>query len=108
MGLSRSYFRWQNDLCVCSGGGAGSEWEAEAAAMGIPPAERRKRVIENMAVLRHLWSDSGEPFEGTYLNFPAVNMIPKPLQSPCPIWLTTNAGRLDSNQVGAGGSDFAL
>jgi alkanesulfonate monooxygenase SsuD/methylene tetrahydromethanopterin reductase-like flavin-dependent oxidoreductase (luciferase family) len=95
-------------LCVCSGGGAGPEWEAETAAMGIPPAERRKRMIENMAVLRHLWCDSGEPFEGTYLRFPAVNMIPKPLQSPCPIWLTTNAGRLDSNQVGAGGSDFAL
>ena len=97
-------------LCVCSGGGAGPEWEAETAAMGIAPAERRKRMIENMAVLRHLWSDSAEPFEGDRICASSllVNMIPKPLQSPCPIWLTTNAGRLDSNQVGAGGSDFAL
>ena len=76
--------------------------------MGIPAVERRKRMIENIAVLRHLWTTSDVPFEGTYLRFPAVTMLPKPLQSPCPIWLTTNAGRLENTQIGAGGSDFAL
>ncbi|MSP03419.1 MAG: LLM class flavin-dependent oxidoreductase [Acetobacteraceae bacterium] len=95
-------------LCVCSGGGSGPAWNAETEAMGIPPAERRKRMIENIHVLRHLWTTNEVPFEGTYLRFGPVTMLPKPLQSPCPIWLTTNAGRLDSNQVGAGGSDFSL
>jgi alkanesulfonate monooxygenase SsuD/methylene tetrahydromethanopterin reductase-like flavin-dependent oxidoreductase (luciferase family) len=35
-------------------------------------------------------------------------MQQKPLQSPCPIWLTTNAGRLGNDRAGMGGSDFAL
>jgi alkanesulfonate monooxygenase SsuD/methylene tetrahydromethanopterin reductase-like flavin-dependent oxidoreductase (luciferase family) len=95
-------------LSVCSGGGSPEAWNAETAAMGIPPAERRKRMIENIAVLRHLWTTNDVPFEGTYLRFGPVTMLPKPVQSPCPIWLTTNAGRLENTQVGAGGSDFAL
>ena len=41
-------------LSVCSGGGAGPDWDAETAAMGIPPAERRGRMIENIAVPRRL------------------------------------------------------
>jgi len=95
-------------LAVCAGGGSPEAWNAETAAMGIPPAERRKRMIENMAVLRHLWTTNEVPFEGTYLRFGPVTMLPKPVQSPCPIWLTTNAGRLENTQIGAGGSGFAL
>jgi alkanesulfonate monooxygenase SsuD/methylene tetrahydromethanopterin reductase-like flavin-dependent oxidoreductase (luciferase family) len=95
-------------LSVCAGGGSPAAWNAETEAMGIPATERRKRMIENIAVLRHLWTTNAEPFEGTYLRFPGVTMLPKPLQSPCPIWLTTNAGRLENTQIGAGGSDFAL
>lgn len=95
-------------LSVCAGGGSPTAWNAETEAMGIPAAERRKRMIENIAILRHLWTTNDVPFEGTYLRFPGVTMLPKPVQSPCPIWLTTNAGRLENTQVGAGGSDFAL
>jgi len=32
----------------------------------------------------------------------------KPVQSFCPIWLTTNAGRLANGQAEAGGSSLAL
>src|SRR4029078_4222854 len=35
-------------LVACAGGGAGPLWEAESAAMGIPPDDRRKHMIENM------------------------------------------------------------
>ena len=45
-------------------------------------AERRKRMIENIAVLRHLWTTNDVPFEGTYLRFPGVTMLPKPVQAP--------------------------
>jgi alkanesulfonate monooxygenase SsuD/methylene tetrahydromethanopterin reductase-like flavin-dependent oxidoreductase (luciferase family) len=35
-------------------------------------------------------------------------LLPKPTRTPCPIWLTTNAGRLGNGQPDAGGSNFAL
>ena len=38
-------------LVACSGGGAGPLWEAESAAMGIAPDDRRKHMIENIHVL---------------------------------------------------------
>jgi alkanesulfonate monooxygenase SsuD/methylene tetrahydromethanopterin reductase-like flavin-dependent oxidoreductase (luciferase family) len=68
-------------LAVCSGGGSPDAWNAETEAMGIPATERRKRMIENMSVLRHLWTTSDVPFEGEFLRFPGVTMLPKPLQS---------------------------
>src|SRR6187200_519853 len=52
-------------LVACSGGGAGPLWEAESAAMNVAPGERRKRMIENIHVLRHLWTKDNEPFEAT-------------------------------------------
>jgi alkanesulfonate monooxygenase SsuD/methylene tetrahydromethanopterin reductase-like flavin-dependent oxidoreductase (luciferase family) len=95
-------------LSVCSGGGAGAVWDAETQAMDIAPADRRRRMIENIDVLRHLWTRDGEPFEGKFIRFAGVTLEPKPVQTPCPIWLTTNAGRLSNTQGDAGGSAFAL
>src|ERR1700736_6435829 len=42
-------------LVACAGGGAGPLWEAESAALAVPPAQRRKRMVENIQVLRPLW-----------------------------------------------------
>jgi alkanesulfonate monooxygenase SsuD/methylene tetrahydromethanopterin reductase-like flavin-dependent oxidoreductase (luciferase family) len=95
-------------LVACAGGGAGPLWEAETAALGIAPEDRRKRMVENMRVLRHLWSRDNEPFEGQFIKFSNVTLEPKPLQNPCPIWLATNAERLSKGQADSGGSDFAL
>jgi alkanesulfonate monooxygenase SsuD/methylene tetrahydromethanopterin reductase-like flavin-dependent oxidoreductase (luciferase family) len=95
-------------LSVCSGGGAGAVWDAETQAMDIAPADRRRRMIENIDVLRHLWTRDGEPFEGKFIRFAGVTLEPKPVQMPCPIWLTTNAGRLSNTQGDVGGSAFAL
>ncbi|MGE0415421.1 MAG: LLM class flavin-dependent oxidoreductase [Acetobacteraceae bacterium] len=95
-------------LSVCAGGGGGAAWAAETEAMGIPAAERRRRMIENIAVLRHLWTRDNEPFTGDFLRFDGITLEPKPVQSPCPIWLTTNVGRLSNGQADAGGSTFAL
>ena len=95
-------------LVACAGGGAGPLWEAETAAMDIAPGERRKRMIENIHVLRHLWTRDNEPFDGQFTNFSNVTLEPKPVQSPCPIWLATNAERLSKGQADSGGSEFAL
>jgi alkanesulfonate monooxygenase SsuD/methylene tetrahydromethanopterin reductase-like flavin-dependent oxidoreductase (luciferase family) len=95
-------------LVACSGGGAGPLWEAESAAMNIAPENRRKRMVENMHVLRHLWSRDNEPFEGQFVKFSGITLEPKPVQNPCPIWLATNAERLSKGQADFGGSEFAL
>jgi alkanesulfonate monooxygenase SsuD/methylene tetrahydromethanopterin reductase-like flavin-dependent oxidoreductase (luciferase family) len=95
-------------LVACAGGGAGPLWEAETAALNIAPGERRKRMIENMQVLRHLWTKDNAPFVGQFTNFANVTLEPKPLQSPCPIWLATNAERLSKGQADSGGSEIAL
>ena len=95
-------------LVACAGGGAGPLWEAESAALGIAPGERRKRMIENIRVLRHLWTRDNETFAGEFTTFSNVTLEPKPVQSPCPIWLATNAERLSRGQADSGGSDAAL
>jgi len=95
-------------LVACAGGGAGPLWEAESAALGIAPGERRKRMIENIHVMRHLWTRDNEPFAGEFTTFANVTLEPKPVQSPCPIWLATNAERLSRGQADSGGSDAAL
>jgi len=95
-------------LVACSGGGAGPLWEAETAAMGIAPDDRRKHMIENIHVLRHLWSKDNAPFDGKFVKFSNITLEPKPMQNPCPIWLATNAERLSKGQSDFGGSEFAL
>jgi alkanesulfonate monooxygenase SsuD/methylene tetrahydromethanopterin reductase-like flavin-dependent oxidoreductase (luciferase family) len=95
-------------LVACAGGGAGPVWDAETAALGIAPGERRKRMIENIHVLRHLWTKDNEPFMGQFISFSNATLEPKPLQSPCPIWLATNAERLARGQADSGGSELAL
>ena len=87
-------------LVACAGGGAGPLWEAETAAMGINPDDRRKHMVENMHVLRHLWTKDNEPFEGKFVKFSNITLEPKPIQNPCPIWLATNAERLSSGPGG--------
>jgi alkanesulfonate monooxygenase SsuD/methylene tetrahydromethanopterin reductase-like flavin-dependent oxidoreductase (luciferase family) len=95
-------------LSVCAGGGGSDAWVREAAAMGILDGQRRKRMIENIAVLRHLWTMDDAPFEDEFIRFSGITLLPKPVQVPCPIWLTTNAGRLGNGQADARGSDLAL
>jgi alkanesulfonate monooxygenase SsuD/methylene tetrahydromethanopterin reductase-like flavin-dependent oxidoreductase (luciferase family) len=87
---------------------AGPLWEAETAALGIAPTQRRKRMIENIRVLRHLWTNDNAPFAGEFTRFANVTLEPKPVQRPCPIWLATNAERLSQGQADSGGSEAAL
>jgi alkanesulfonate monooxygenase SsuD/methylene tetrahydromethanopterin reductase-like flavin-dependent oxidoreductase (luciferase family) len=95
-------------MVACAGGGAGPLWEAETAALDIAPGERRKRMYENMRVMRHLWTRDNEPFEGEFTKFANVTLEPKPVQSPCPIWLATNADGCPRRQADLGGSELAL
>lgn len=95
-------------LVACAGGGAGPLWAAETAAMGIAAEDRRKKMVENIHVIRHLWTRDNEPFEGQFTQFSNITLEPKPLNGTCPIWLATNAERLAHGQADSGGSEIAL
>ena len=77
-------------LIVCAGGGSAGDWEAEARAVGVPVAERQRRLEEHVTILRRLWREDGVTHRGAFFQFEDVTLEPKPLQDPCPIWLANN------------------
>jgi probable F420-dependent oxidoreductase len=69
--------------------GAGVGWlKPEFAALGVPFAERGRRLDEGLAMMRAVWSQDPVTFESRYI--PAViegmTMTPMPI-SPIPLWL---------------------
>jgi len=68
--------------------GIGVGWlEAEFAAMGVPFAERGRRMDESIALLRALWSDDPVSFRTRYITaeIAEMRMQPPPV-APIPIW----------------------
>ncbi|MFQ5916069.1 MAG: LLM class flavin-dependent oxidoreductase [Nitrospinota bacterium] len=73
----------------------------ELEVMGIPSRERPGRLVEMIQALRALWSDERATFKGKYYSFEDVNLLPKPVQQPCPIWIaaTPRADRIGDRGV---------
>jgi len=69
--------------------GVGVGWQgSEYDALGVPFAERGRRMDEAIAFLRHAWSDDPIEFQGLGINAHAVAMEPKPPQgNAIPIWI---------------------
>ncbi|MCC6531194.1 MAG: LLM class flavin-dependent oxidoreductase [Burkholderiales bacterium] len=97
-------------LIVAAGGGGEAAWSAESAALGVAPAQRRKRMYEHIRILKHLWRHDRARFAGDFYQFSDLVLEPKPANPDCPIWTATNATRLSSGAADAasGGSDYAL
>jgi probable F420-dependent oxidoreductase len=78
--------------CLCEGRlilGAGVGWlEAEFAALGVPFAERGRRMDEGIRMMRAVWSEDPVSFRSRHI--PAViadmRMLPHPA-APIPIWI---------------------
>lgn len=75
--------------------GVGGEFAGEFEASGVPLGERGKRTDESIAVLRHLWAGSGEPFAGRFSSIPkGMRLDPLPARAGGPpIWV---GGRADA------------
>jgi probable F420-dependent oxidoreductase len=88
-------------LDILSGGrmrlGVGVGWqEAEFESLGVPFAERGRRMDECIELLRLYWREPSVTYHGRYYQARAIAMEPKPVQpGGPPIWL-------------GGGSDAAL
>jgi len=79
-------------LAACLGypGGMTPSGDKEYEVMGIKARERPQRFVEMIEALRLLWSDEHATFHGKYYAFDDVNLDPKPVRRPCPIWIASN------------------
>jgi alkanesulfonate monooxygenase SsuD/methylene tetrahydromethanopterin reductase-like flavin-dependent oxidoreductase (luciferase family) len=86
-------------LAACMGYPASQHPKAakELQVMGVESKERPGRLEEMIQALRVLWSDEHASFRGKYYSFDDVNLLPKPAQQPCPIYI---AGTPRASQIG--------
>ncbi len=67
--------------------GLGTGWnEVEYEALGEDFSTRGKRLDEQVAVLRALWTRDVVSFEGRWHRITAAGLNPLPVQRPIPIW----------------------
>jgi len=77
----------------------------ELEVMGVASKERPGRMEEMIQALRRLWTEEHASFHGKYYSFNDVNLLPKPVQLPCPIYI---AGTPRAAQIGEPGVERAL
>src|SRR5262249_22268320 len=69
------------------GGGA---FEKEFAHFGIEPSSRMRRMEEAIEILRLASSRENVDYNGQYWRFRNLTVLPRPIQQPIPIWITSN------------------
>jgi probable F420-dependent oxidoreductase len=80
------------EVDVLSGGklrvGVGNGWnKVEYDALGKEFTNRGKRLEEQVALLRRLWTEHSVTFEGEYETVIGAGLAPMPVQQPIPIWM---------------------
>ena len=107
------------EVDLLSGGkfrlGVGLGWNAvEYEALGKDFTNRGARLVEQVSLLRQLWTKESVTFSGRYETVTGAGLAPLPVQRPIPLWFGANspaalrrAGRLadgwfPGNQPGAG------
>jgi len=80
-------------LGVCIGGGH----EGELKAFGVKREERVGRMKEGIELLRRIWGDQQVMHRGKFYTLENINIVPKPVQKPPPIWIAVSP---DREQVG--------
>jgi alkanesulfonate monooxygenase SsuD/methylene tetrahydromethanopterin reductase-like flavin-dependent oxidoreductase (luciferase family) len=96
-------------LAVCLGGpdSANAAQAAEHAVMGIASGERVERLEEGIVILRKLFAEKNTSHAGRFYQFQNVTLEPRPVQSPCPIWIASNPTGL-TGKGGASASSAAV
>ena len=79
------------EVDILSGGrlrlGIGGGWNhVEYQALGAEWKTRGARQAEQVEVLRRLWTEDLVTFAGRFHDLREVNILPRPIQQPIPIW----------------------
>jgi len=79
-------------LAVCLGGPdeQSAAQALEHRAMGVRSGERVARLEEGIAILRLLFRGETASHEGRFYRFEGVQIEPRPVQQPCPVWIASN------------------
>jgi len=77
---------------VLSGGrlrlGVGVGWNwVEFAALGMSFKDRGKRIEEQIALLRRLWTEPSVTFDGRWHHVDRAGLNPLPVRRPIPLWM---------------------
>lgn len=67
--------------------GVGVEVPREFEASGVAFAGRGRRTDEAIQVIRLLWTEDEVTFRGEFYRLDRISVLPKPWQSPPPIWI---------------------
>ena len=67
------------------------EMKEEFDILGVPYEGRIPKTEEFIKILKNLWSENPDPFEGEFYTFKNVSFQPKPLQDKLQIWMGGNA-----------------
>jgi len=93
------------EVDILSGGrlrlGVGIGWNSvEYDALGERFENRGRRMEEQVALLRELWSSSVVEFRGAFHEVIGVGIAPPPVQQPIPIWMGAVADNAALARVG--------
>jgi probable F420-dependent oxidoreductase len=67
--------------------GVGLGWnKVEYEALGQDFSTRGKRIEEQVALMRRLWTEPSLTFEGTFDRVTGAGLAPLPVQRPIPVW----------------------
>jgi probable F420-dependent oxidoreductase len=84
------------EIDVLTGGklrlGVGIGWNAvEYEGLGMDFRNRGRRLEEQIALMRRLWTEPAVSFEGKYHKVTAAGIKPPPVQRPIPLWIGASA-----------------
>ncbi len=96
-------------LAVCLGGpdSANAAQAAEHAVMGIASADRVGRLEDGIVILRKLFTEPKASHASRFYQFENLALLPKPVQTPLPIWIASNPTGLTWKQ-GASAADAVV
>jgi probable F420-dependent oxidoreductase len=80
------------EIDILTGGrfrmGVGLGWNnVEFEALGMKFTDRNKRMEEQIALMRHLWTEPVVDFRGRWHRIDRAGLNPLPVQRPIPVWM---------------------
>ena len=84
--------------------GVGVDQRREWEAAGVPSGSRGTRTDEAIELIRRLWVEDEVSYRGSYFTLDRVRLVPKPVQTPPPLWVggTTEAALRRAGRLGDG------